>query len=389
MEKSIYDLFRQSTGVSIDSRTVEPGQLFFALKGENFDGNKYALQALEKGASAAVVSDPLPGCIVVPDTLKALQRLANDHRRSFDARVFAITGTNGKTTTKELMAAVLARKFRVQATQGNLNNHIGVPLTLLSVKPDTEFAIVEMGASAVGEIAALCAIAEPDYGLITNVGRAHLEGFGDEEGVKRGKGELYDYLCTHEGLAFIRRDDRDLMEMAGRRRHIRVIGYDSDTDAPTQLQGAYNRHNVAAALSVGEYFGVDRKAALAAVAGYTPVNHRSELQKTERGNTLTVDCYNANPSSMRAAIETFSGEVLILGDMLELGTAAEAEHAAVLALIPDKKRVLTVGSLFAGGEHYPSVEALISHLTREPLTDSSILLKGSRGIALEKLIPFL
>ena len=323
----LYALFERYPAVATDSRRAGEGTIFFALRGDRFDGNRFALAALDAGAACAVVDDPAVAAsageayagriVTVDDALAALQALACEHRRRLGIPLLAIVGSNGKTTTKELVSRVLAEKYAVYATQGNLNNHIGVPLTLLAMTRDTELGVVEMGASACGEIALLCAIAEPNFGLITNVGRAHLEGFGGVEGVRRGKGELYDYLAANGGRAF-------------------------------------NRLNVAAAMAVGRYFGVDEERIRDAVAAYRPDNNRSQRRSTAR-NTLVVDCYNANPSSMQASLANFLGEesvggkVAVLGDMLELGAWSAAEHRAAVeqALAGDVEQLWLVGTEFS------------------------------------------
>lgn len=412
--RRLYELFCGSKGVITDSRKVVGGELFFALQGENFDGNIYAARALEAGAAAAVVDNPQVAederYIVVPNVLDALQSLARHHRRQLSATVLAITGTNGKTTTKELVATVLSSRFRTYYTQGNLNNHIGVPLTLLSVPCDAEFLVVEMGASAVGEIALLASIAEPDYGLITNIGRAHLEGFGGEQGVCRGKGELYDALSQRGGVAIYRKDDAKLARMVAERADLRAVGYGSTLaeGVESNLVGDYNRFNVAAALAVGELFGVSRQQAEAAIGGYVPSNNRSQSLRTKR-NLLTVDCYNANPSSMAVAVmnhagakcEGCSSRVMILGDMLELGEWSRQEHTLLLerALSSGVDRVMTVGRNFmdvAAGyaeegslECYVDVEELRERLQKSPLEGAFVLVKGSRGVGLERVIDLL
>ena len=350
--------------VTTDSRAIAGGEIFFALRGENFDGNDYAVKALESGAAWAVVNDDaqLPAdarFIRVADPLQTLRDLAIWHRthvRDGKLPVLGLTGTNGKTTTKNLIAAVLAKKYRVTATQGNLNNDIGVPLSVLSITPDTEIAVIEMGANHPDDIAKLVRVSQPDYGLITNVGRAHLLGFGSFEGVKAAKGELYKWLGAHPGsLIFLNEDDPDLREMAAKQ-PCHFFGYGiayqgaeilpSSPDVPflrlrvggklvrTQLVGAYNATNVLAALAVGEYFGVDRHDAIDAIAEFVPTNNRSQMVRTER-NTLIVDAYNANPSSMRAALDNFrlveaNAKLALLGDMRELGAESQAEHEKVI-----------------------------------------------------------
>lgn len=407
----LYEVFLASAGVQTDSRKVQEGEIFFALRGDNFDGNRYASSALDKGAVVTVVDDPSVAIderyVVVPDVLTALQELALRHRQSLTIPVLAITGTNGKTTTKELTAAVLSEKYKTCYTQGNLNNHIGVPLTLLSIPSDAEFAIIEMGASAQGEIALLASIASPDYGLITNIGRAHLEGFGGVEGIRKGKGELYDFLQKKGGTVLYRKEDGVLGEMVSERKGLKSVGYTTALadGVVSNLVGDYNRFNIAAALAVGEYFGVPKELALRGVAEYVPSNNRSQSQKTER-NLLTVDCYNANPSSMGVAIANHAGahhddypqKVMILGDMLELGEWSAEEHERILreALASDAERILLVGRNFMqtsdGGERverFASAEELGMWLEKENLEKAFVLVKGSRGVGLERCIKWL
>ncbi len=411
MHNILYDIFLRSAGVVTDSREVVPGSLFFALRGDRFDGNRFAADALSGGAAFAVVDDPNvvvdERYIVVDDTLLALQHLAAHHRRALGIPVLAITGTNGKTTTKELVSRVLARKFEVATTCGNLNNHIGVPLTLLSMTRATQFGVVEMGASAVGEIKTLCGIAAPDFGIVTNVGRAHLEGFGGAEGVKRAKGELYDYLAAHGGTAFVNAGDAELMAMASERRGLKTVRY-SLADAggiENPMPGDYNLANIAAAAAAGKYFAVDAAQIKQAVEGYKPDNNRSQLIDTGR-NTVILDCYNANPSSMRAAIGDFaqraSGQpgTVILGDMMELDSYSRQEHEAVLALLEGSglKDIYLVGPNFTQAvRDYPSmpVDAVVrafadtaelcGYLASNPISGRRILVKGSRSIGLERV----
>ena len=415
METSIsdlYDLYRAHPRISTDTRHIEPGSIFFALRGATFDGNRFAAEALEKGAAAAVADDPAAAAadsriLLVGDTLRALQELARTHRRALGIPTLALSASNAKTPTKDLVSRVLARRFRVYATRGNLNNHIGVPLTLLAMGEDTQFGVVEMGASACGEIARLASIAEPDYGILTNIGRAHLEGFGGPEGVRRGKGELFDYLAAHGGEAFIPEEDPILMAMAAERPALRVASY-SRRGAETfenRLEGEYNRFNIAAAVAVGHHFGIPEAAIREAIATYIPDNNRSQRTETTR-NTLVVDCYNANPSSMRASITHFLAEplgrrtrrVLILGDMLELGSWSGAEHREILQLAAadSEAQLLVVGREFsrvaanctAAGriECFPTREELLDRLRLKPVTEALVLLKGSRGIGLEKAL---
>lgn len=432
----LYETYEKYPLISTDSRNVSRNSIFFALRGKSFDGNRFAAEALERGAALAVVDDPqvIPptlrarvteygaceeGYFLVENSLTALQSLASMHRELLRIPVMAITGTNGKTTTKELTAAVLSEKFRVCATKGNLNNHIGVPLTLLSIPSDAEFAIVEMGASAIGEIADLCRIARPDYGVVTNVGIAHLEGFGSEEGVRRAKGELYDWLAQEGGRAFVCRDDDTLASMATQRKGLHIIWYDaSEADNyRTRLVGSYNCFNIATAAAVGRWFGVPETSIYQAVRDYTPSSNRSQVVVTQR-NTVIADCYNANPSSMMAALEWFGsispqefddssdGKAAVLGDMLELGERSAEEHRKVLqrALTLELRKLVLIGSRFqeaaAGidGEltgsttvvTFPDTESYISFLRRNTLaTGKTVLLKGSRGIALERLLKYL
>ena len=294
----LYALFRRYPHVSTDTRRIEPESIFFALRGATFDGNRFVNEALTKGAAWAVADDPAAAgtdarVLVVDDTLRTLQELARTHRRTLGIPILAVAGSNGKTTTKELTSRVLGSRFALHATRGNLNNHIGVPLTLLAMTPDTEFGIVEMGASACGEIAGLASIAEPDYGILTNIGRAHLEGFGGPEGVRRGKGELFDYLAAHGGLAFVPDEDPTLVAMAAERPSLHVERYSRTLadNIPSHLEGEYNRYNIAAAAAIGRHFGISDADIRRAVAGYIPDNNRSQRTETRR-NTLIVDCYN-------------------------------------------------------------------------------------------------
>ena len=412
--EGLYTAFTNSTGVTTDSRKIEKGAMFFALHGASFDGNDYAIQALEQGASVAVIDrrdilennpDKRDKLFWVDDTLEALQALAREHHRELAMPIIAIAGSNGKTTTKELVSRVLAEKFEVSTTKGNLNNHIGVPLTLLSMSGETEFGVVEMGASAQREIALLCSIAEPNYGILTNIGLSHLEGFGGVEGIRKGKGELFDYLDENGGRAFVPQEDATLCEMASEREDLAVEHY-SRTVAEgfeSNLTGDYNRYNIAAAVAIGRYFGIDDRHIAEAILSFKPDNNRSQAVKTER-NSLVVDCYNANPSSMEVALDNISTmeaeqKVLILGDMLELGEWSEEAHCNILRKA-DKvaSKIILVGGEFAKahsivGEElesdyalYPTTAEALIHLNEKPISDALILLKGSRGIALEKLI---
>ena len=409
--EQLYSLFEQSTAVTTDSRNITAGALFVALKGANFDGNRFAIKALEQGASYAIVSaiteeitdqTLLQRIVVVEDTLLALQALAAHHRKVLNIPIIAIAGSNGKTTTKELVSRVLAEKFTIYATRGNLNNHIGVPLTLLAMSQETEFGVVEMGASAQKEIELLCNIAQPNYGIITNIGNAHLEGFGGKEGIKKGKGELYDYLHKNGGLAFVPQQDATLVEMAAERCgmatecYCRTIG----EGYKSHLSGDYNLYNIAAAVAVGNYFDIDTEKIAHAIESYIPDNNRSQECVTERGNRLIIDCYNANPSSMEVAIANIASKagkkLLILGDMLELGQWSLEEHCRILtaAIEVERAELMLVGDNFRAAAHklgigatcFATTSEAALHLNECKISDTTILLKGSRGIALEKLI---
>jgi UDP-N-acetylmuramoyl-tripeptide--D-alanyl-D-alanine ligase len=388
---------KSSLCVTTDSRKVTPGCIFVALKGEHFDGNQFVDQARRDGAEYIISGE---------NALSELQDLARAWRRELGLPILGITGTNGKTTTKELCAAVLSTKYHLYYTQGNLNNQLGVPLTLLSITRAHEMAIVEMGASHPGDIKELVEIAEPNYGLITNVGRAHLQGFGSFEGVQRTKAELYDYLREHGGLCFRNTDNPYLAKMAG---NLQTIEYQTGKmPEGTHLVGEYNSENVQAALCVGRYFGVDEQTALAAIRAYVPSNNRSQLMQTER-NTVVVDAYNANPTSMAAAINAFdkplthslshslthSTKAYILGGMRELGEYSHLEHQNIVNMLAERKAdtVLLVGDEYnqttAPYPIFADVEALCAYLQANPIVGKTILLKGSRGNQLEKAIPYL
>ena len=391
--------------VSTDTRNLPAGCVFFALHGERFDGNKFAKQALESGASLAVIDNPeyaLPeGTLLVPDTLLALQGLARAWRRELGLPIIGITGTNGKTTTKELLATVLSTKYNIHYTQGNLNNQIGVPLTLLQITRAHEMAIVEMGASHPGDIKELVDIAEPNCGLITNVGRAHLEGFGSFEGVQRTKQELYDYLVAHNGTIFRNADNPYLAAMENNATQCHTTLHNSTQlyttgtmPDGTHLVGEYNAENVSAAICVGEHFGISREQALEAIRQYVPTNNRSQKMQTAN-NQLIVDAYNANPTSMQAAINAFKGDTYILGAMRELGEYSHLEHQNVVNMLAERK----AETVFLVGEEYlqttspypvfENVELLRKHLEVQPLIGKNILLKGSRSTQMEKLLDIL
>lgn len=425
---------KDSLLVSTDTRNLPAGCVFFALHGEHFDGNKFAKQALEQGASLAVIDDPevylqaqrssspqgdlqgaadLPRLLLVEDTLRALQDLARAWRRELGLPIIAITGTNGKTTTKELLAAVLATKYNIHYTQGNLNNQIGVPLTLLQITRAHKLAIVEMGASHPGDIKELAEIAEPNFGLITNVGRAHLEGFGSFEGVQRTKQELYDYLVAHNGTIFRNTDNpylaamyQNALQAAGDLQRSDLQDQGSDLQRSdlhyttgtmpygTHLVGEYNAENVSAAICVGACFDVSREEALEAIRQYVPTNNRSQAMQTAN-NQLIVDAYNANPTSMQAAINAFKGDTYILGAMRELGKYSHLEHQNIVNMLAERK----AENVFLVGEEYvqttspypvfESVEMLHKHLEEQPIKGKNILLKGSRSTQMEKLLDVL
>jgi UDP-N-acetylmuramoyl-tripeptide--D-alanyl-D-alanine ligase len=435
----LYDKFLECTGVSTDTRRITPDCLFVALKGASFNGNQFAEQALASGARYALVDDPIVAnqhpdrCLLVSDALTALQDLARHHRQTFTFPVIALTGSNGKTTTKELIAAVLSKNFQTYATVGNLNNHIGVPLTLLAINEQYDMAVVEMGANHQQEIALLCSIAQPTHGLITNVGKAHLEGFGGIEGVRKGKGELYDYLASNGRTVFI--NSRDTVLTAMYRERLKTIRSETTfaeaifypaedpTGSPielfqespvvmyrdaagreitTHLPGRYNFENMLAALAIGEYFGVSPEAANQAIADYNPTNNRSQVI-TKGTNTVLLDAYNANPSSMAAAIRQFAAmpakrRAVILGDMYELGTESETEHRVLGKLIADSKFDLVI---LAGKDmhyalgylpkayYFPDKFSLHNWIMDNPMTDTHVLVKGSRGMSLESVVPFI
>ena len=387
---------KESLLVSTDTRNLPAGCVFFALHGERFDGNKFAQQALENGASLAVIDNPeyalSEGTLLVSNTLLALQDLAHAWRRELGLPIIGITGTNGKTTTKELMATVLSTKYNLHYTQGNLNNQIGVPLTLLQITRAHEMAIVEMGASHPGDIKELVDIAEPNCGLITNVGRAHLEGFGSFEGVQQTKKELYDYLREHQGFIFRNTDNPYLAKMAG---DLKTVPYSTGTMLDgTHLVGEYNAENVSAAICVGAHFGISREQALEAIRQYVPTNNRSQKMQTTN-NQLIVDAYNANPTSMQAAINAFKGDTYILGAMRELGEYSHLEHQNIVNMLAERK----AENVFLVGEEYmqttspypvfENVEMLHKHLEEQPIKGKNILLKGSRSTQMEKLLDVL
>ena len=417
--KELYDLFFDSDGVSIDTRTTKSNQIFFGLGGANVDGSKFAIDAIQKGAKCAVISSKFmvehPQVFVVDDVLLSLQQLATYHRQTLGIPVFGLTGSNGKTSSKELISAVLSKKFRVHFTQGNLNNHIGVPLTLLGINTTHEMAVIEMGANHQGEIDALSRIAKPNFGYITNIGKAHLEGFGGIEGVKKGKSELFRYLNSVGGTIFFNVSNPVIPSLipAGSI----TFGFDAaawvieetlpflkvrlgEEVIPTQLYGAYNIENIAAAWAVGEYFQVPAKDRSTAIASYSPNNKRSQI--LQRGtNTVILDAYNSNPTSLAASLQSFIADytnrdaVVLLGDMLELGEDAKSEHLQILEMLAvcQWKRVILIGTEFfscKGGfkefEFYHTAAEARSVFNIDDYENTNFFLKGSRGIAVDQLL---
>ena len=426
--EELYSRFTECNGLTTDSRHCPEGSMFLALKGETFNGNAFAAQSLAQGCRYAVVDEPQyaspenPRILLVENCLQTLQQLANYHRRKLGTRMVGVTGTNGKTTTKELIAAVLKEKFNVLYTQGNFNNHIGVPLTLLRLTHDHEMAVIEMGASHPGDIKELVDIVHPNYGIITNVGRAHLEGFGSFEGVIRTKGELYDYIRRSKGKIFIKKENEYLQSIA---KGIEQITYGNGDDAfasgqvvscdpflvfnwkqqgklhtvETHIIGSYNLDNVLAAVAVGRFFKIPAERISRAIAAYEPTNNRSQFKKTDN-NELIIDAYNANPSSMKVALDNFitmpvQPKAIILGDMRELGPTSDELHAEVVAQIKKGQ----FDKVFLCGEHFSKVgkefspfattEAMVEELRKQPLKGYHILIKGSHSMGLEKLADIL
>jgi UDP-N-acetylmuramoyl-tripeptide--D-alanyl-D-alanine ligase len=422
----IYNYFQKSKGICTDSRILQKDEIFYAIKGANFDGNKYVTDAISKGCLIAVTDDPdlpeNPKIIKVEDSLRSLQDLANLHRKNLKIPVLAITGSNGKTTTKELIAKTLSKKFKVLATKGNLNNHIGVPLTLLKIKNE-DFAIIEMGANHPGEIKLLCEIAQPDYGIITNIGRAHLEGFGSFEGVKKTKAELYQYINQVKGTLFINGNNEILREISEKLKitkisyiegenlicdgyiasnsifpeiHLKFINGREHT-IKVKLTGAYNLENYLAAACIAKYFDVDEDQICSSLEEYTPENNRSQHLVTKH-NEIILDAYNANPNSMEESVSNFlqlmhPKKIIILGDMLELGQYSMQEHRSVLEKLKKKNfsQLYLVGPEFQKANKdfsftsFENINLLIEHFIAKPVKDHLILLKASRGLQLEKL----
>lgn len=426
----LYNLFLKSTGVSTDTRKIDPGNIFFALKGPNFNANEFAPKALEMGASVVVIDDPTyfieddERYFIAEDALRMLQQLANHHRHQLKIPIIGLTGSNGKTTSKELLYAVLKQKFKTVATVGNLNNHIGVPLTLLSIRKDAEIAIVEMGANKPGDIQELCEIAEPTHGFITNIGKAHLEGMGGPEGVLKTKTELYQHLRANNGTVFINSQDPILANMIKRFENpvlypakgdfceVRFRGADpfvkfsvegSDQVHLTALIGAYNFGNIASAITIGKFFGVPMDKAVEGIVSYRPSNMRSQLIE-KRSNLIILDAYNANPSSMEVAIRTFGEmtgkkhKMIILGDMFELGDHSEVEHRRLGEIVSEYPidKVCFTGSLIVSALekapkalYFPDPFSFRNWLEDSKLEDYLILIKGSRGMKLEGLVDFI
>ncbi len=421
--RTLYALYLQYPSVQTDTRKLKPGDIFFALKGPNFNGNHYLEQALAAGASYCVSDEPMAfnneKIIQVPDSLEALQKLAKTHREHFTIPFLAITGSNGKTTSKELISEVLSTQLKTYTTEGNLNNHIGVPLTLLKIKPDAEIAVVEMGANHLKEIESYCVYTEPTHGLITNCGKAHLEGFGGEEAIKKGKGELFDWLRKNDGTAFINSDYDYLRQMSGGIEELVTYGtsdagfigkvLNSDMylevsisgkanipSIKTQLVGGYNLPNILAAVSVGKYFGIRDENIKTALENYVPTNSRSQLLH-KNSNKIILDAYNANPTSMQLAIENFAQmggnkKVLVLGGMMELGEGSVKEHSAIVDLINKYSwhNVALVGkdyqSLPAGIAHFESATEAKEWYQAQQFENAQVLVKGSRSMQMEKVI---
>lgn len=420
--ENIYELYKKAYTVTTDSRTINKDCVFVALKGEHFDGNDFAMKVAEEGVAACVIADrkDLPKherLFVVEDSLKCLQSLAKLHRERIGLPILGITGTNGKTTTKELVSAVLSKKFNIVFTQGNFNNQLGVPLTVLRIKPGTEMAVVEMGASHPGDIDELTNIGEPNFGMITNIGRAHLRDFGGYEGVVKTKNEMYQYIAKHNGLLFVNNDNALLMNLAN---NINKVTYGTNQNADiqgkmlsanpylsvewkgykidTQLVGDYNFENVMAAICIGTYFKVAENDIVDALSNYCPTNNRSQVIETGK-NRVVMDAYNANPTSMSLAIKNFrnickSDNLLILGDMRELGEESEREHKMIIELLKELKfkNVYLVGNEFSKSSEnsefssFNNVEELAQYLQKHPVSGYDILVKGSNSVHLNKII---
>jgi len=422
----IYELFNKYKSVSIDTRSIKPNDIFFAIKGPNFDGNNFALQAIKTGASYVISDNPSISkksekIIYVENSIKALQKLANYHRRKLNTKIIAITGSNGKTTSKELILNVLKTKYKTTATKGNLNNHLGVPLSLLEINENTEFGIIEMGANHLNEIAQLCKIAEPSFGYITNFGNAHLEGFGSIEGVIKGKSELYNFLKNNKSLIFYNSENIIQTSLINNYKNTYTFGINSKSNCiinksksentlnvsyqnkiiKSTIYGDYNFENICIAIAIGEYFEVDFKNIKKGIESYIPKNNRSQIS-LKNNNTIILDAYNANPTSMSLALESFKktnykNKMIILGDMFELGKDSNYYHQEItnsLEKINDST-IYIVGEYFCNTKHsdrirsFSSSKELINNLSKTNVSNYSILIKGSRGMQLEKIIEFI
>ncbi len=422
----IYELFNKYKSVSIDTRSIKPNDIFFAIKGPNFDGNNFALQAIKTGASYVISDNPSISkksekIIYVENSIKALQKLANYHRRKLNTKIIAITGSNGKTTSKELIFNVLKTKYKTTATKGNLNNHLGVPLSLLEINENTDFGIIEMGANHLNEIAQLCKIAEPSFGYITNFGNAHLEGFGSIEGVIKGKSELYNYLKNNKNLIFHNSENIKQTSLINNYKNTYSFGINSKSDCiinksesentlnvsfqnkiiKSTIYGDYNFENICIAIAIGEFFKVDFNNIKKGIESYIPKNNRSQIS-LKNNNTIILDAYNANPTSMSLALESFKktnykNKMIVLGDMFELGKDSNHYHQEItnsLEKINDST-IYIVGVYFCNTKHsdriksFSSTKELINNLSKTNVSDYSILIKGSRGMQLEKIIEFI
>ena len=422
----IYALFNQHSSVSIDTRSLKPKDIFFAIKGPNFDGNNFALEAIKKGASYVIsdnstISKKSDKIIYVDNSIKALQKLANYHRRKLNTKIIAITGSNGKTTSKELILNVLKTKYKTTATKGNLNNHLGVPLSLLEINENTEFSIIEMGANHINEISQLCKIAEPNFGYITNFGNAHLEGFGSIEGVIKGKSELYNYLINNKSLIFNNSENIKQNSLINNYKNTYSFGINSESNCiinksdsenslnvsyqnkiiKSTIYGDYNFENICIAIAIGEYFEVDFKNIKQGIESYLPDNNRSQIS-VKNNNTIILDAYNANPTSMCLALKAFKktnykNKMIIVGDMFELGKDSNHYHQEIINRLEKINDciIYIVGEYFCKTKHSDRIESfsttkeLINNLSKTNISNYSILIKGSRGMQLEKIIEFI
>ena len=422
----IYALFNQHSSVSIDTRSLKPKDIFFAIKGPNFDGNNFALDAIKKGASYVIsdnstISKKSDKIIYVDNSIKALQKLANYHRRKLNTKIIAITGSNGKTTSKELILNVLKSKYKTTATKGNLNNHLGVPLSLLEINENTDFGIIEMGANHINEISQLCKIAEPNFGYITNFGNAHLEGFGSIEGVIKGKSELYNYLINNKSLIFNNSENIKQTSLINNYKNTYSFGINSESNCiinksdsenslnvsyqnkiiKSTIYGDYNFENICIAIAIGEYFEVDFKNIKQGIESYLPDNNRSQIS-VKNNNTIILDAYNANPTSMCLALKAFKktnykNKMIIVGDMFELGKDSNHYHQEIINRLEKINDciIYIVGEYFCKTKHSDRIESfsttkkLINNLSKTNISNYSILIKGSRGMQLEKIIEFI